>query len=138
VEIQALAPNTNVGAGVSSTMPGGLGPVACGYKWGTGNNAQSGHFWFTVTLSDASKLFPGMSSDLIKQGIRSKVQSERRNASEIPGVGEAAVFTSNDPIRAYATAYTKGLILEITFEGVNARAKRDQVIALLKSAVARL
>lgn len=108
-EIQALAPNTKIGAGVSSTIPG-PDSVVCQYEWGTGNNVQSGRFSLLVQLSDASKLFPGMSS---------------------------AVFTSNDPIRASTTAYAKGLILEVAFQGANARAK-DQVIALLKFAVARL
>ena len=55
-----------------------------------------------------------------------------------PGVGDAAVFDPHAPIRAKTTALVKGIMLPVNFEGPDALAKKDQGIALLKAAVARL
>jgi hypothetical protein len=55
-----------------------------------------------------------------------------------PGCPEAAVYTSGSPREVNMTAYVKGLILQIHLEGPAARAKKDQAIALLKTAAARL
>lgn len=56
----------------------------------------------------------------------------------IPGVGHAALYESNDPIRVKTTALPKGLMLIVSFESSDVRARKDQVIALLKSAAGRL
>jgi hypothetical protein len=71
----------------------------------------------------------------IKQGLVGEV---RKGASEIPGVGEAAIFKSDAPIRAEAVAYVKGSLLHVTFESSNAPAQKDKIIALLKAAAGRL
>jgi hypothetical protein len=81
-----------------------------------------------VTISDASKSFPGMSPATIRQGLLAEVAN---GASEIPKLGDAATFKSDDPSRAEATAYVKGSILKVTFESRSARAQKDTVIALL-------
>ena len=56
----------------------------------------------------------------------------------ISDVGEAAVFKSDSPLYANATASLNGRILEVHLDGFVAREKKDQVIALLKSAASRL
>jgi hypothetical protein len=56
----------------------------------------------------------------------------------IPAVGDAAVYESNDPIRVVTTALVKGNMLIVTFESPDARAKKDQVIAVLKAAASHL
>lgn len=91
-EVQALTPNVKIGTGVSKTMP--LGSVSCDYEWGPGGNVQSGKSFFHIIVSDASKIFVGMSPAMVKQGLRAEV---KKGASEIPGVGDAAIFQSNDP-----------------------------------------
>jgi hypothetical protein len=82
-------------------------------------------------------MFPGMSPDQIKQRL---VESVRVGLSGevISDVGEAAVFKSDSPFYASATASLKGRILEVNVDGFVARERKDQVIALLKSAVSRL
>jgi hypothetical protein len=76
------------------------------------------------------------------------------NASEIPGIGDGAVFTFETSKRTTAkgevlttgdaktTAFVvkaKGVILDVTLhDGSDALAQKDKLIALLKSAAARL
>jgi hypothetical protein len=60
------------------------------------------------------------------------------NAAVVSGVGDAAVFLSDSPNRAATTAYVKGVLLQVNLEGPDARARKEQVIALLKEAAARL
>ena len=55
-----------------------------------------------------------------------------------PDVGEAAVFRADSALYAGATAISKGHIIEVHADGFVAREMKDQVIALLKSAVSRL
>lgn len=137
-EVQALAPKAEIGKGVSSTVSPELGSYACQYEWGTGGNAASGRFQLQVIISDVSKAFPGMEPTLIKQGLLGGAKPGQANTAVIPGVGEAAIFKSSDPIRAETTAYVKGSLLQVILEGSDARAKKDQVIALLKAAASRL
>jgi hypothetical protein len=67
-----------------------------------------------------------------------------RGAKEIPtetnslGSRERTIFKSDSPIRATTTVLVKGLLVEVDLDGRDARAKKDQVIALLKAAAARL
>jgi len=75
---------------------------------------------------------------MIKEGLLAEARPGQANAAVIPGVGEAAVFTSDGPIRAKASAYVKGSLLQVILEGKDAPAKKDRVIALFKSAAARL
>jgi hypothetical protein len=56
----------------------------------------------------------------------------------IPDVGEAAVFKAYSSVYATATTYLKDRILQVNLEGVDAREKKEQLIALLKSAASRL
>jgi len=131
-EIQPLAPvNEKIGDGVGgASQPGGR--MTCRYEWGTG----TGHYILNVIVADASVMFAGKSPDVIKQGLAAPAAGTVSEA--IPGVGEAAAFKSDSPFLATTSAFMKGRILQLNLDGYDARDKKDQVIALLKTASARL
>ena len=135
-EIQALAGTAKVGEGKGSTDA--LGSRMCQYVWGTGGNVQSGRSYLNVSATPTSKAFPGMNLSMVSQGLLAGAKSGQPNTAVIPGVGDAAVYESDDPIRVKATALAKGHMLNVSFESSDARAKKDQVIALLKAAAGRL
>jgi hypothetical protein len=101
--------------------------------WGAG----TGHVNLDVTVNEASRMFSGMPPDLIKQGLQASVRAGTADAV-ISDVGEAAVFKADSPVYFHAAAYLKGRILQVQLDGFDAREKKDQVIALLKSAASRL
>jgi len=135
-EIQVLAGAGKVGAGKPSTDA--LGSRMCRYEWGTGANVQSGRSILDVTVTPTAKAFPATNASLVRQGLLASVKAGDPNAAVIPGVGDAAIYQSNAPIRLEATALLKGNLLLISFQSPDARAKKDQVIALLKAAAGRL
>ena len=115
-EIQTLDSNATIGSGVldSSTAPMS---VACTYTWGP-RTREWGESGLTVAVIDASKGWPGVSPDLLQQGILAKVKASGPNASQVTGVGDAAAFTfeeraSNATVEAYFKA--KGVHLAVTF-----------------------
>lgn len=131
-EIQPLAPNATIGAGVAvSVDASGLG--TCRYTWGTG----AGRFKLDVTVNDASRMYSSMAADLIKQRLNGSVTPETADAV-VSGVGDAAVFRADSAVYVHATAYSKGRVLQVQLDGFEAREMKDQVIALLKSAASRL
>jgi hypothetical protein len=134
-EIGALAGSATVGPGEPSTDA--LGSRTCQYEWGTGGNVQSGRSYLNVSAVPISKAFPGMDPSLVRKGLLAGAKGQP-NAAVIPAVGDAAVYESNDPIRVKTTALAKGTMLVVQLEASDARAKKDQVIALLKAAVKRL
>jgi hypothetical protein len=131
-EIEPLAANESVGEGVSSSIPS-FNYATCRYAWGVG----TGRFKLGVIVHDASRTFPGVTPDQIKQRL---LQSVKPGTTEevISDIGEAAVFKSDSPYYATATAFLKGRILEVHLDGSVAREQKDQAIALLKSAASRL
>ncbi len=131
-EIQPLAANASVGDGVQSSLQT-LGTSTCRYTWGAG----VGRFKLDVIVNEAPRLFPGMSADQIKQRLQESLKEGTTDAV-IPDVGEAAVFRAESPLLATATASTKGRILGVQLDGIDAREKKDDVVALLKTAVSRL
>jgi hypothetical protein len=131
-EIQPLAPNASIDNGVSSSLQD-FGSATCRYRWGIGVD----RFTLDVVVNDASRIFPGMSPDQIKQRLLESVKAGTADAV-VSNVGEAAVFKADSPLYASATASLKGRILEVHLDGFVAREKKDQVIGLLKSAVSRL
>jgi hypothetical protein len=133
-EVQALAGSTVVGTGKSETDA--LGSRLCRYEWGTGNNVPNGRSVLDVSITPISKAFPGTDASVLRQGLLAKAGPP--NTAVIPAVGGAAVYESNAPIRVETTAMVEGSMLIVTFESKDARAKKDQVIALLKAAAARL
>ncbi len=140
-DIQALAPNANIGSGVSDTTALPMA-VGCTYTWGP-RNTEWGQTSLSVIVTDASKVWPrGLSPDDIKQRVVVEAKEGGPDASEIPGIGDGAVFTTDRKAHeAMAKAYVvkgKGVLLLVTFHGGNAHAQKDKIIALLKAATARL
>ena len=135
-EIQALAGTATVGAGKASTDA--LGSRLCRFEWGSGANVQGGQSYLNVSVTPTSKAFPGMDAKLVRQGLLASAGPNKPNTAVIPGVGDAAIYQSDDPIRVETKAMAKGNMLIISFESADARAKKDQVISLLKAAAGRL
>ena len=134
-EIQEMA-----GTLVKDGTPGkvaALGSITCTYTWGPANYAATGQFQLNVLATDASKAFPGMSTALIKQAMAARVKAGGV-AGEVPGIGDAATFESDQPNRVNTKTLAKGVFLTVELEGPNARLQKDQVIALLKTAAGRL
>jgi len=136
-EIQTLAGSAKVNA-VASTD--GLGSRLCQYTWGTGGNVQGGKSYLNVSVTETSKAFPGTDAATLKKGLLSRAQMAKPPAvaGVINGVGEAAIYESNDPIRLETAAFAKGKMLTVTLETQDARAQKDKVSALLKAAAGRL
>jgi hypothetical protein len=135
-EIQALAGGAKVENGKSSADA--LGSIMCQYTWGTGGNVQGGRSYLNLSATELSKAFPGRSPSVLAKGLVARTRAGTPNAAVIPGIGDAALYESNDPIRVQTTAIATGHMVIVTFESSDARGKKDQVIALLKSAVGRL
>jgi hypothetical protein len=132
-EIQPLAPSK---ASVGNGVPTSLDVVSfstCRYTWGAGVDRVK----LDVTVNDASRMFSGMSPDQIKQGLQASITTGTADAV-IPDVGDAAMFKADSPVFVHATAFIHGRILRVLLEGFEAREKKDQVIALTKSAASRL
>jgi hypothetical protein len=136
-EIQTLAGSAKVNA-VASTDA--LGSRLCQYTWGTGGNVQSGRSFLNVSVTEMSKAFPGTDAATLKQGLLARVKMAKAPtvAGAINGVGDAAIYESNDPIRLETTAFARGKVLIVTLESQDARAQKDKVSALLKAAAGRL
>jgi hypothetical protein len=118
--------------GVASSFPS-FSSEACRYTWGAGIN----RFVLGVIVLDASRGFAGMTPDQIKQRLVGSIKAGT-DEEVIPDVGEAAVFRTDSPYYATATALLKGHILEVQLDGLVARDKKDEAIKLLKSAASRL
>ena len=69
-EIKPFAGNTSVAAGVSSSLPA-LGSATCRYAWGDG----VGRFKLVVAVTEASRVFPGMMAEQVKQRLGEPVKS---------------------------------------------------------------
>src|SRR6185436_16890815 len=121
-EIEPLSGKASVAEGVSNSIPAS-GYGACRYIWGVG----ASRFRLDVTVNDASRMFPGMSPDQIKQRLLESIRAGTADAV-ISEIGDAAVFTPESPVYASAFALVKGRILGVHLEGVFAREKKDQVI----------
>jgi hypothetical protein len=138
-EIQAeLDATASIGNGVIDTGTLPLG-ISCTYTWRP-RTKEWGQSALTITVLDVSKAYNGRSSDLIQQGILLKTKTGGPNASQIPNIGNAAVFTfearsSNAMAEAFFKA--KDVHLFVTFHG-DSLAKKDKVLTLLKEAAARL
>ncbi len=138
-EIQTLAPSAKIGSGVAdaSTLPVG---VSCTYTWGPRTH-DWGESELAIAVMDASKAWPGKSAEDLRQGLLAKVKVEGKNASVIPGVGDAAAFTFEErssTATAEALLPAKGAYLVVTFHAGDSLAIKDKIVALLKDAAARL
>ncbi|HKW02421.1 MAG TPA: hypothetical protein VJN96_21535 [Vicinamibacterales bacterium] len=131
-DVKPMAVLATVEAGVAASFaPAGYS--ACRYAWGAGLN----RYKLEVSVSEGSRMFTGASADGIKQSLLATVRPETADGV-IPDVGDAAVFKAESPVYAYATAFVKGRIVQVHLDGLDARTKKDQVIALLKTAASRL
>lgn len=138
-EIQALAPGARIGSGVADA---GAAPLAvgCSYTWGP-RTREWGESVVTVTVIDASKAWPGLDADLLRVGLLAKARAAGPNSSEIPGLGDAAVFTfeaRSSNAMAEALLMAKGVHLSVTYHAGDSLANKQKIIALLKDAAARL
>jgi hypothetical protein len=131
-DVEPLAPNTTVADGIAASFQT-VGSSACRYTWADG----TGRYKLDVILHDAARMYAGMDPDAIKQGLQATVKKDTADAA-IADVGEAAVFTADSAAYAHATAYVKGRILQVILDGYDAREKKDQVVSLLSTAVAKL
>ena len=131
-EVESFAANAGVGDGVASSLTS-FEYATCRYRWGAGTKRVT----LEVTVYDATRRFPAMNPDQVKQQLLASVRPGTAE-SVIEDVGEAAVFRSDSPLYATATAFLKGRILGVHVDGLVAREKKDQAIALLKSAASRL
>lgn len=132
-EVQALAGSAKVGPGKPDSA---AFRHACTYEWGTGENVQTGRSYLYLSVSPTSEAFPGVDPSLVRDGLLA--QTGKPNTATISGVGDAAIYESDDPIRVKTTALAKGSILIISLESSDARAKKDLVMVLLKAAAGRL
>lgn len=131
-EVQALAPGAKIGNGVATKMEE-IG-IECEWKWGAGSGAQS----LVVALGDNAKTYPGLSLADLTQGLMAKAAVPGATAVAVTGVGHPAIFDSSSPSRAEATALVKSFTVQVSLFAPDARARKAQVVSLLKSAVGRL
>jgi hypothetical protein len=136
-EIQTLAGGATAGTGTAGPDDA-LGSRTCQYRWGTGNNVQSGRSYLNVSSTEISKAFPGTKPSIVAQGLLARGQAGKPDTAVIPGIGDAALYESNDPIRVVTTTLAKGYMLIVSLESKDARAQKDQIIGLLKAAAGRL
>ena len=109
----------------------------CHYEWGTGGNADRRSF-LNISVSPMSKAFPGTDASLVRQ-LLARVKAGTTDTSVIPGVGDTHLpIRRSDQDEASRRWRVKGNMLIVSFESSNARAKKDQVIVLLKAAAGRL
>src|SRR5215813_9743580 len=136
-DVQTLAGSVQVGAG-KPDKDDVLGTRSCRFEWGAGGNVQSGKTFLTISATPMAKVLPGVEPKAAQQGLLASAKPGKVVTAVIPDVGDAAVYESNAEIRVTATAFARGNMVIVTLETMNARAKKDQVIALLKAAVGRL
>jgi hypothetical protein len=123
---------TSVAAGVAESFPE-LGYAACRYTWGMGVD----RFRLDVIVTDAARVFPGLTPEQIKQRLLESVRTGTEDAV-VSEIGEAAVFKPESAVFANATALVKGRILQVQLDGVYAGEMKGEVVGLLKTAASRL
>jgi len=131
-DIQPLAAKATIADGVPNAQPA-IGAVSCRYTSGVGVN----RLIVNITVTESSRMYPGLSPDQVKQKLLESVKAGTADAV-IADVGQGAVFKAESPYHSTATASVKGRILEVQVDGAVAREKKDQVIALLKTAAGKL
>jgi hypothetical protein len=129
-EIQkALAPSVTIKDG--RVEAGKVGSTSCSYEWGAAGG--SGKSVLHLVVTEATTVYLGMSAALI-----TKTFLAEKEVTSVPNIGDAAVFKSDAPTRGTAKAYVKKKILEVAYESRDARAQKEKLVALLKSAAERL
>lgn len=136
-EVQALNPAAPVGAGVPSTVPP-LGTLVCEYKWAPPQSPAPVNYRLLVMVTEAAKMWPGMDPKTITKGMLGGPRGLPANTTVVPGVGDAATHTVASPTKTSTSAYVKGLMLQLEFEGPDVAGKREQAIGALRAAASRL
>jgi hypothetical protein len=131
-DIQPLAPKQAVAAGKATSIEA-LGLDSCRYTWGEGAYRYS----LDVTVHDASRMYAGMTPNVIAQQMKTSAPDGTVDAV-VTDVGEAAVFKADSPVYVRGSAYAKNRVVQVLLEGFDAFQRKDQVIALLKSAASKL
>lgn len=131
-DVKSLAGNSTVADGVSNTYPD-IGYATCRYTWGVGAD----RFNLNVAVTEASRMFPRMSPDQIKQQLVGSVRTGTHDAL-VSEVGEAAVFRPDSLVYATASSFVKGRVLQVQLDGAFAGEMKDKVVGLLKTAAARV
>lgn len=130
-DIQPLAYQQTVAPGVAASYAA-TGFSACRYAWGTGLD----RYKLEVNISDSSRMFAGLAPDQVKQALQSIVVKDTADAI-IPDVGDAAIFKAESPAYVQTTAVIKGRVLQLSLDGLDARERKGEVIALLKQAASK-
>lgn len=143
-DIQVLAPTAKIDDGKPGSDMAPLG-VGCVYNWGP-RTSEWGEPGVTILVLDTSKAYPGVDTATLKSGFAAKVEATNANkalgnqAWSLPGIGDAADFVyESRPHNGTAESYVskQGVVVSVMFHG-DSLANKDKVIALLKTAVARL
>src|SRR5438067_392833 len=125
-DVQALAPNATAGGVVAENDRG----AGCVYTWGP-RTKEWGQATLTVAVINVSEIWPGgLSPADIKLRVTAEASGGGPDASQIPGIGDGAVFTTeprsnNAAVKAYFVK-TRGVVLVLTFHGGNAAAQKDK------------
>ena len=138
-DIQALAPDAKIDKGVADTSMVPLG-IGCTYTWGP-KTSEGGESTLTITVIDVPTAWPGTSAEVIKQGMAAKVTAGGPDASEVPGVGDAAAFyveaRSHNAI-AEGHFHAKGFHVTVKLHSGDASSSKDKLIALMKDGASKL
>jgi hypothetical protein len=130
-DIHPLAYQQTVAAGVAASYePTGFN--VCRYAWGAGLD----RYKLEVNIGDASRKYAGLGPDQVKQALQSTVVKDTADTI-VSDVGDAAIFKAESPVYVQATALIKDRVLEISLDGLDAREKKGEMIALLKKAAAK-
>jgi len=130
-EIQTLVPKDHATGTATAIPPADF--TMCRYAWGVGIERVS----VVVTVSPASPAYAGQGPDAIKKEFVASVVPDTSD-TVVPDVGDAAVFKSISPAYAIASAYVKGRLLQVYFDGLDAADQKPQLISVMKAAAARL
>ena len=130
-DIQPLASQHTVAAGVAASYaPTGFN--MCRYAWGGGLD----RYTLEVNVGDSSRMFEGLAPDQARQALQAIVVKDTADTI-ITDVGDAAIFKAESPVYVQATALIKGRVLQLSLDGLDAREKKGELIALLKKAAAK-
>jgi phosphotransferase system HPr-like phosphotransfer protein len=130
-DIQPLAYQQTVAPGVAASYAA-TGFSACRYAWGTGLD----RYKLEVNISDSSRMFAGLAPGQVKRALQSIVVKDTADMI-VSDVGDAAIFKAESPVYVQATAVIKGRVLQLSLDGLDAREKKGEVIALLKQAASK-
>jgi len=130
-ELQKIAPMVTTGrtaTDTASTTP----TASCYYEWVDASGTPA-------SLEITVAVIPGGSTlDQVRTSWQTSVRDAKENGAELSGIGDFAVFISPIAADAEGRALVKGLTVSVELMTLGARAKKDQVVSILKSVVGKL